>query len=413
VNILVLVPEYPHLGHRFGGIFNERCATALTELCDAVVVLAPRPYAPPMLSLLVPRWKIYAQIPAYEVRNGLPVYRPAYLQLPRVGGAFSADPGAFLCCRRIARRINSRMRFDAILSFNLVSAGGLAWRIGRDLGIPASGWATGGDVRYPPNSSYGRAVIRALERLDVVFYQSHELLERAATLLDISSSEMLADEHIVLPRGIPAPPSLPRTEMRSRIRQAWGITDDQVLILSIGRICRAKGIFELLDAISAVIAKDPKITCVVIGSAPAFDETTAIQKKLAQTPGLTEHVRLLPACSPDKIWEFLCAADVFAFTSHHEGMPNSLLEAMAMGVPAVAFAIPAILEIENGSGGLIAVPPFDVMLFSKAILELAASPDNRIQIGQQGRAQVMDRFMVRKNMTHALERLSRLVMQCS
>jgi glycosyltransferase involved in cell wall biosynthesis len=37
---------------------------------------------------------------------------------------------------------------------------------------------------------------------------------------------------------------------------------------------------------------------------------------------------------------------MFAFTSHHEGMPNSLLEAMAMGVPAIAFAIPPVVELE-------------------------------------------------------------------
>ena len=168
----------------------------------------------------------------------------------------------------------------------------------------------------------------------------------------------------------------------------------------------------MLDAIAAVVTENPKITCVVIGSMPAFDETAAVQKKLAQTPGLAEHARLLPACSPDEVWEFLCAADIFAFTSHNEGMPNSLLEAMAVGVPAVAFAIPAVLEIENGSEGLIAVPPFDVTLFSKAILNLASSPDDRIRIGRLGRAQVMDRFMVQKNMAQAFERLSQLVKRC-
>jgi glycosyltransferase involved in cell wall biosynthesis len=84
---------------------------------------------------------------------------------------------------------------------------------------------------------------------------------------------------------------------------------------------------------------------------------------------------------------------------------------MAMGVPAVAFAIAAVLEIENSSGGLVAVRPFDHMLFAEAILWLAASPEERAQIGQKGRAQVMDRFMIRKNLACTLQRLSHVALK--
>jgi glycosyltransferase involved in cell wall biosynthesis len=382
---------------------------ALRDLCDAVEVLSPRPYVPPLLSLLMPRWKSYAQIPAHEAKNGVPVYRPAYLQIPWIGGALCADRSAFLCCRRMARRMHKHTQFDVILSFDLASTGGLAWRIGKDLGIPASGWATGSDVRHLPNSPYGISVSRAIRRLDVVFYQSHELLEKAANLSNTSPQKMSSEKHIVLPRGIPAPPALRHAAVRSRIREAWGIAEDQVLVLNIGRICRGKGVFELLEAISTSIDENSRITCLIIGSTPGFDETIAVQEMLMRMPRLANHVRLLPACSPDEVWEFLCAADIFAFASQQEGMPNSLLEAMAMGVPSVAFAIPSVLEIENGAGGLITVPTFDVRLFSKAIINLAAYPEDRIRIGQQGQAQVLDRFMVRKNMARALERLSRLV----
>ena len=50
----------------------------------------------------------------------------------------------------------------------------------QDLKIPAAGWATGGDLNFPALSSYGQAVARTLRKLDIVFYQSHELLEKAA-----------------------------------------------------------------------------------------------------------------------------------------------------------------------------------------------------------------------------------------
>jgi hypothetical protein len=45
--------------------------------------------------------------------------------------------------------MHRRTRFDVIHSFDLAATGGLAWRMGRDLGIPASGWAFLGDLRFP------------------------------------------------------------------------------------------------------------------------------------------------------------------------------------------------------------------------------------------------------------------------
>lgn len=406
MKLLVLAANYPHAGHPSAATFNERCVDVLRTLCDGVEVLVPRPYAPPLISALVSRWKIYAGIPSYEVRNGIPVYRPACPQMPRVGRAFWVDQGAFLWCLRVASKMHRGVRFDAILSFDLLGAGGLAWRLGQALGIPAGGWAVGSDVRVPVSSSQGRVVIRAIEHLDIVFYQSHELLDKAASFLGMSPDQMSRHRHLVLPRGIPMPPVLPRSTIRNRVRKAWGLTDDQVLVLSIGRLYRQKGVFELLDAVSLAVAKDARITCVLVGSSPAFDETFGVQKKLDETLGLSDHVRLLPACHPGKVWDYLCAADIFAFTSHSEGMPNSLLEAMAMGVPAVAFAIPPVSEIEAGTGAPVLVPPFDVGRFSEAIRHLATLPDRRVRVGVQGGNRVLNHFMVQKNMAIALDRLS-------
>jgi glycosyltransferase involved in cell wall biosynthesis len=406
MRILFLAPNYPNAGHLASGVFNERSASALRELCDSVEVVSPRPYVPPLLSYLLPRWKAYSTIRPYEFRNGLPVHRPASPVVPRFWSAFWLDVGAFLWCRQKIRERNREIPFDAILSFDLLGAGGIAWRVGRDLGIPACGWATGNDVKVPRSSAKGRAVIRALKSLDAVFYQSQELLEKAADLLGITPGQMCADRHSVLPRGILDPPALPRAKTRERTRAELGVQDDQALVVSTGRIFREKGVFDLLKSLSLALAKSPAIVCRIIGSLPAFDETVAVQRQLDADPNLKGRVKLLPACNSDKIWEYLCAADIFAFTSHNEGMPNSLLEAMAMGVPAIAFAIPPVLELEGGTGALIGVAPFNSALFSEAILRLAVSPGERTHLGEAGRTRVMDRYMLRKNMAAALERLA-------
>ncbi len=409
MKILVLAPSYPYEGHSFAGTFNEKSAVALSKLCETVQVLIPRPYAPAVVSSLLPRWKGYSQIPSYEIRSGLPVYRPAYLQIPKLGGSFWTDPGAFLFVKRIANRMHRRARFDAIISFDLVGAGGLAWRLSRELGIPASGWATGNDMRVTWSSSHGRVLLRAVQHLDMIFYQSEELLEIAANMLGVSVPEMNSDRHVVLPRGIGDPPVVTAKDARKRVRGDLRIEADQVLVLYVGRILQKKGVFELLEAVRLAAIQDRRVICAMVGSNTAFDDTKAVQKLLKKSPELKERILIVPACEPNRVWDYLWAADIFAFPSHSEGMPNSLLEAMVVGLAAIAFAIPPILEIEAGTGGLVTVPPLSAALFSEAILRLTKSPTERFLIGQKGKQQVEARFMVRKNMAEVISRLGQVV----
>jgi glycosyltransferase involved in cell wall biosynthesis len=305
--------------------------------------------------------------------------------------------------------MHRRTGFHAIMSFDLIGAGGVAWRLGRDLHIPASGWATGGDIRVPASSPHGRAVTRALRNLDLVFYQSRELLEKAAGLVEVSGKKLAERRHVVLPRGIAEPPQFSKIDARTRIRAKWHVKADETIVLYLGRILRQKGMLELLEAADLAVSHDSRIRCVLIGSNPAFDETGFVKEKLQEFHRLRERVTILPECNPSDIWEYFVAADIFAFPSHHEGMPNSLLEAMSMGLPAIAFAIPPMQELEAGSGGIALVPPFDSKLFGEAILRLADSPDERLRLGQKGQAIVMDRYMVSKNMAAALASVSLLL----
>jgi glycosyltransferase involved in cell wall biosynthesis len=335
------------------------------------------------------------------------VWRPACVQIPGIGTSFWVDQGAFLQCRRVARRRHDRIGFDAILAFDLVGTGGLGWRLGQDLKIPAGGWAFGGDLRIPSSSGLASVVRRALTRLDIVFYQSHELRRNAAVLLRESSGDLSGQAHIVLPHGIVEPPVLPRTEIRNRLRAEFHTRDEERLVLSIGRLTRPKGVFELVEAFALAAARDSNLRFVMIGAAPGFDDSEAAMRKARSLPSLDARLEILPACSPDKVWEFLCAADIFAFASHNEGMPNGLLEAMAVGLPAVAFGIPPVLEIDGGTCALMAVPPFDCHRYADALLELSASASARSQMGTRAQEVVRRRFDVRRNVETALLHLRR------
>jgi glycosyltransferase involved in cell wall biosynthesis len=411
MRLLVVVPGYPSASHLYKGAFNEKCVLSLVGLRESVEVIVPRPWVPPLFGRLAPRWKTYAELQTLEIRSGVRVHRPRCVQVPRLGAAFWRGRGAFAFCRRTARRLHEQDPFHAILSFDVAGAGGLAWRLGRELGIPAAGWVTGSDVRVRASSADGRGVREALRRLDVVFYQSRELLERAGELVGAVPGELDSDRHLVLPRGIPRPPLLDRPAVRKRIRAEWGIDSDATVVaLYLGRIVREKGVFEFLDALSMQGA-DGRLFGVLVGVKPGFDQSVEVRRYIDRSASLNMRTRLLPACPPDRVWEYLCGADIFVLPTYREGMPNSLLEAMAMGVPSVASSIPPILDIDHTGAGLVTVPPRDAASLLSELVRLADSPSERLRVGQHGKAAISPRFDVNQNMARALQVLGRAAMR--
>ena len=173
----------------------------------------------------------------------------------------------------------ARHKFDAILSFGLDGSGGLAWRLARRFGIPVAVWATGSDIRNTEGTAAHESVLRTLRNADLVIYQSRELLEIAARITNASPQSLSSKHHIVLSRGIPEPPILPKDELRRRERATLGIGSDEILVLFIGRVTRPKGMFELLEAMSLVSSQNRKIKCVIVGSKPSFDETATLREK--------------------------------------------------------------------------------------------------------------------------------------
>jgi glycosyltransferase involved in cell wall biosynthesis len=80
-----------------------------------------------------------------------------------------------------------------------------------------------------------------------------------------------------------------------------------------------------------------------------------------------------------------------------DGIPNSLMEGMAMGLPAVSTTLSGIPElIEDGKSGLL-VPPKDAVALADALAQLLDDSELRTQLGQAGRAKVVAEYEINKN----------------
>lgn len=97
----------------------------------------------------------------------------------------------------------------------------------------------------------------------------------------------------------------------------------------------------------------------------------------------------------NNIKDFLRGLDLFALPSLKEGFPNTLLEAMAEGVPVVAFDLPGVVEMVENDG--ILTPVGDVAALAEGIGKLLADPELRMKLGRAARERVERCYDVSKN----------------
>jgi glycosyltransferase involved in cell wall biosynthesis len=182
------------------------------------------------------------------------------------------------------------------------------------------------------------------------------------------------------------------------------------LILSVGRLRAKKGLDTLIDACAALRRRGLAFACEIIGYG---EESEALQTRIA-THGLEEQVRLLGALPREQVIQAYARAAVYVQPSRvtangdRDGIPNVLLEAMAMGLPVVASDVSGIPElVTHGHNGLL-VEPDDAERLADAMTRVLGQPALGIDLGRRARASVAESF----DNDHNLALLCRLLDDC-
>lgn len=194
---------------------------------------------------------------------------------------------------------------------------------------------------------------------------------------------------VVIPNGVDLPHVEP--EETRRVRAEMGLAENAPLVLSVGRLAREKGPDLFLRSIPAVLANYPAAVFALAGDGP---DRKALET-LAHLLGIEGSVRFLG--SRRDTAALLSAAEVFALPSRTEGMPNALLEAMAAGVPAAAFAVGGVPEVLHDEASGLLVPPEDVAAFSAALQRLLGDEKLREALAARART-VIEREYTRERM---------------
>jgi glycosyltransferase involved in cell wall biosynthesis len=151
----------------------------------------------------------------------------------------------------------------------------------------------------------------------------------------------------------------------------------------LGRLHIAKGIFDLIEIWKFVVSKKKSAKLAIIYVGPK-DLESALAKRIKEE-NLCLNVFMLPLTGKDAL-SVVKSSKVFAFPSHEEGWGIAISEAMACGLPVVAYDLPAYKEIFTQ--GIVTVPMRDTKSFSNEIINLLENDKKRNILGEKGRIQV-------------------------
>ncbi len=206
------------------------------------------------------------------------------------------------------------------------------------------------------------------------------------------------DRLVVIPVGVDMAQFAPAPD-KEVVRRRLGLPEGVPVVISVGDMVPRKGFDVLVEAVPAVLRDVPDALFLVVGPKshlhPAKNELrktflAALQKRIAEL-GVASSVRFvgrqrdMPA--------FYQAADVMAFPSRSEGLPNAVMEAGAAGLPVVMADLPGISTdlVDEGRTGHI-VPQEDPSALASRLVELLADSRRRREMGMEARRRVQERF---------------------
>lgn len=160
-------------------------------------------------------------------------------------------------------------------------------------------------------------------------------------------------------------------------------------LLTVGRLAPRKGLHDLIRCAEQVVHQFPHYRFLIAGDGPLAGELLA---EIARCK-LADHVILLGHIAKRaRLVALYQGATAYIHAAHYEGLPTTLLEAMACGRPVVATAISGTLDVvQDGHNGLL-IPPREPAQIAATLTRLLQSPDFARQLGTVARRTITERY---------------------
>lgn len=358
LKVLVVTKLFPNRVRPSFSVFNRLQMSALSRYCD-VDIRATVPWFPAARAF--EKWSEagqFADVPPEETIDDLKVLHPRFIAIPKVGRTLA--PALYAASLWPSVRA-LKGRIDVVLGCWAFPDGLAAILLARWLGAAVVVKVHGSDLNVlAKNPTVRRLLARGLPMADRLMAVSRPLGERAVELgvdrrrLAIVSNGV--DREVFQVRD------------RSEARQRLALPAGRKLVVYVGRLDRAKGVLDLLDAFQSLAAAEPDLDLALVGNGP---ELARCQQLAAEHEGRI----FLPGALPMRqVAEWLAASDLLTLPSWNEGTPNVLFEAFACGRRVVATDVGGIPDVVTSPHLGTLIPAHDVRALASALAEAARTP---------------------------------------
>ncbi|WP_410813849.1 glycosyltransferase family 4 protein [Micromonospora sp. 067-2] len=274
-------------------------------------------------------------------------------------------------------RLHAERPFDVLHAQYAYPNGLAVLRAARAAGLPAVVSVQGGDGHWVGTCcDTHRDLVRA------VF--------RHAPALLIGSPSFAAEvsaRHGIDPSRFTVVPGATDAERFAPARPL-GRIGEPVVLLYHGRVDARKGVLDLLDAVAGLRAQGVPVRLVISGIGPDLELTAARVAEL----GLAADVDLLGMVGYDRAHEVYAGADIFVSPTYAEGFSNTILEAMATGLPVVSTDVVGVRDCVRPEENGLLVPAGNAEALGRAVRRLIDDPALRRRLAVQARRDVEERW---------------------
>lgn len=195
-------------------------------------------------------------------------------------------------------------------------------------------------------------------------------------------------------------------ERRDHLRQRWGIPSDEIVVTMIARLVAPKGVGEFLQAAERLKGR---ARFVLIGEPDPGNPSSFSWEELSE---YTEKRIVVALGRQENIPEWLAVSDIYVLPSYYrEGVPRTILEAMAMGLPVITTDAPGCREtVIDGQNGFL-IPPREVQALVRALNSLIDSVELRTRMGKRSRELAVERFSSEKIVDQYLSLYNQLLLK--
>lgn len=260
-----------------------------------------------------------------------------------------------------------------------------AWRVR----VPVVVHTVHGQAYHPYQAQWRNRLYIRLERLAA--RHCHHIFAVAQAMIDqcVDAGVAEREKYSVVYSGMQLQPYL--TAMPDpALRATLGIPPDAPVIGKIARLFDLKGHDVLLKAAARIVPEFPEARFLLVGDGLRRAEL----EEMAVDLGIRANVVFAGLVPPSTIPAYVSLMDILAHFSLREGLPRTVVQALAGGVPAVAFDLDGTPEVvETGRTGVLC-PPGDAEAATDALLKLLRNPQMRRQMGEEGQRRVQQQFDV-------------------